>query len=115
MGRICPLFSPVQSIQYRLLSLCAAHIVCDCPYLEPLRLLLTRLWSCLYPDVQTPPLLSLSLTYGHVGSDHDHAAAMAIRGAFLTATRWARISFTSEAGAVNPAALVSVYGRVGSE
>lgn len=31
------------------------------------------------------------------GTGHDPAAAMAIRGAFLTATRWARISLTSEA------------------
>ena len=83
------------------------HIVCDCPYLEPLRLLLTRLWSCLYPDTRTPPLLSLFLAYGHVGSTHDHAAATAIRGALLAATRWARISITSEAGAVNPAALTN--------
>ena len=67
----------------------------------------TRLWSCLYPDTRTPPLLSLFLAYGHVGSTHDHAVATAIRGALLTATRWARTSITSEAGAVNPAALTN--------
>ena len=72
-----------------------AHMLTECPYLQPLRTLLATLWLALkWPA--PPPTFASFLAYG-VAARHSHqVATTAVRGALLYAARWARCRVTDD-------------------